>query len=214
MQNVNDEIKCDANVKMTQSNHETVQSNHETVQSNHETVQSNHETVQSNHERPESNDSCAIECQVVRLLNEKKLTLVTAESCTGGMISAKLVAVPGVSEVFLAGLVTYANKAKRRFLSVKKNSLKEHGAVSEKVAKQMAIGAKKSMKADAAISVTGIAGPGGGTLKKPVGLVYIGCTVCDKTKVIKRNFTGSRQEIREAATQEALTLLYNCLKEC
>ena len=111
------------------------------------------------------------------LLKMDELTVTTAESCTGGLVAARLVDVPGVSEVFKQGFITYSNKAKRKLLNVKKTTLKEFGAVSEKTAREMAKGAILASGADAAIATTGIAGPDGGTEEKPVGLVYIGVSV-------------------------------------
>ena len=115
--------------------------------------------------------------EVVKLLEEDELTVTTAESCTGGLVAARLVDVPGVSEVFKQGFITYSNKAKRKLLNVKKTTLKEVGAVSEKTAREMAKGAILASGADAAIATTGIAGPDGGTEEKPVGLVYIAVSV-------------------------------------
>ena len=111
----------------------------------------------------------------VALLRKNRLTVTTAESCTGGMLSAKLVDIPGVSEVFQEGYITYSNKAKRRLLNVSKTTLKKYGAVSTQTAREMAIGAVFAASADIAVSITGIAGPDGGDDEKPVGLVFIGC---------------------------------------
>ena len=149
----------------------------------------------------------SLEGDVVRLMSENNLTLCTAESCTGGMLGARIVNVPGASDVFKAGFVTYSNKAKRKFLNVKKKTLKVHGAVSEKTAKEMAKGAMKAAGTDAAVSTTGIAGPGGGTPEKPVGLVYI-CAVVGKRVCVKEcRFSGSRSEIRQSTVETALTML-------
>ena len=138
------------------------------------------------------------------MLIEKDLTLGTVESCTGGMISARLTNVPGVSAVLKNCFVTYSNKAKRKLVGVKKETLEKHGAVSKQVAKEMAKGLANLHKTDVAIAVTGIAGPGGGSKEKPVGLVYIGCCVNGHTKVIKCHFSGSRLEIRQATVAKAL----------
>ena len=113
---------------------------------------------------------------VADLLLANDLTVTTAESCTGGMIAARIINVPGVSECYKAGLVTYSNKAKRKFLGVRKSTLDKYGAVS-KTAGEMAKGAALLLKADVAVAVTGIAGPDGGTEEKPVGLVYIGAVL-------------------------------------
>ena len=148
-----------------------------------------------------------LEEAVVRLLMKYDLTVSTAESCTGGMIAARLVNVAGVSEVFREGYVTYSNKAKRKLLKVGKNTLKEFGAVSKQTAEEMARGGMEFSDSDVCIDVTGIAGPDGGTKEKPVGLVFGGCCVRGETEVEKWNFRGSRQEIREQSAMAALDLL-------
>ena len=150
---------------------------------------------------------------IVNLLKEKNMTVTTVESCTGGLLSATLVDVSGASEVFYQGVVTYANEAKVRLVGVKEETLRAHGAVSEETAREMAEGGCKSANANAALSVTGIAGPGGGTKEKPVGLVYIGCCVNGNTVVQKNNFSGSRREVREQSVAGALKLLYECLQK-
>ena len=152
-------------------------------------------------------EQVTLEDAVVRLLSENSLTLCTAESCTGGLVSARLVNVSGASDVFKCGHVTYSNKAKRRMLGVKKSTLDEHTAVSAEVAGEMAKGARKSCKADVAVSVTGLAGPGGGTEQIPVGTVYIGCDVKGKVTVREYHFSGNRSKIRENAAAAALTLV-------
>lgn len=158
-----------------------------------------------------SGEDCTLEDAVVNLLHAKKLTAACAESCTGGMLSARLVSVPGVSEVYRAGFVTYSNKAKKKLLNVKSETLKKHGAVSRKTAREMALGAAAVSGADVTAAITGIAGPGGGTEKKPVGLVYIACSVRGKVTVKKFFFNGNRQKIREAACTSALLLMRNCI---
>lgn len=152
-------------------------------------------------------EQVTLEEAVMRLLSENSLTLCTAESCTGGLVSARLVNVSGASDVFKCGHVTYSNKAKRRMLGVKKSTLDEHTAVSAEVAGEMAKGARKSCKADVAVSVTGLAGPGGGTEQIPVGTVYIGCDVKGKVTVREYHFSGNRSKIRENAAAAALTLV-------
>lgn len=121
--------------------------------------------------------------------------------------------VPGISEVYKFGTVVYSNKAKRRFLGVKKSTLQKHGAVSEKTAEEMARGAALMGKADVAVAITGIAGPDGGTEEKPVGLVYITCCVKGKCAVKKCRFSGNRNKIRESAVSAALTLTRDCVLE-
>ena len=152
-------------------------------------------------------DDDRIENTIYECLNsgEKPLTISTAESCTGGMIASKLIEVPGISENFIEGIVSYSNEAKIKRLKVKKETLEKYGAVSEEVAREMLAG----LKTDIGISTTGIAGPGGGTKNKPVGLVYIGIKVKDEVKVFKRELKGDRNKIRQRAMMHAL---YNLLK--
>ena len=149
----------------------------------------------------------SLEEAVVDLLREQELTVTTVESCTGGLLAGRLVNVPGVSEVLKQGFVTYSNKAKRKLVGVKKVTLRESGAVSEKTAREMARGAVLATGADAAVAVTGIAGPEGGTKEKPVGLVYIAAAVRGQTYVQECHFTGDRVKIRESSVAAALTLL-------
>ena len=156
-------------------------------------------------------DDVTLEKAVVDLLLANKLTVSTVESCTGGLLAARLINVPGVSEVFKSGYITYSNKAKRRLLGVKKNMLEKHGAVSEEVARAMAKGAAAVSKADVVVSVTGIAGPDGGTEEKPVGLVYIGCHVCGRYMVRKCLFSGDRAKVRESTVAAALSLMRECI---
>ena len=145
-----------------------------------------------------------LEMAVADLLMANDLTVTTAESCTGGMIAARIINVPGVSE-------TYSNKAKRKFLGVRKSTLDKYGAVSSKTASEMAKGAALLMKSDVAVAVTGIAGPDGGTEEKPVGLVYIGCSVKGEVTVKEYHFSGTRSQIREATTSAALILMRSCI---
>ncbi|MGF7016398.1 nicotinamide-nucleotide amidase [Lachnospiraceae bacterium PF1-21] len=144
---------------------------------------------------------------VVKLLKAKGYTLATAESCTGGLLSGRLINVAGISEVFKEGFVTYANEAKMRSLGVKEETLAQYGAVSKETAREMSEGVCQVTGADVGISVTGIAGPDGGTKEKPVGLVYIGCTVKGETRVEEFFFTGNRKKNRDYAVVRALTLL-------
>ena len=144
---------------------------------------------------------------VVRLLDKYGLTVTTAESCTGGMVAAKIVNVPGASDVFNEGFITYSNKAKRKVLDVSKATLKKYGAVSEETAREMALGGVLAADADACVAVTGIAGPDGGTQEKPVGLVFLSCCIKDEVSVEECHFHGTRAEIREQAATAALDLL-------
>ena len=148
-----------------------------------------------------------LEHKVAEMLCKSNLTISTAESCTGGMIAAKLISYPGVSQVFLEGAVTYSNEAKVRRLGVKKETLDLYGAVSKETAREMAEGICRECGSDISVVTTGIAGPGGGTEEKPVGLVYIGVCFKGETVVEKFIFQGERDKIRERATMNALNLL-------
>ena len=148
-----------------------------------------------------------LEETVVRLLEKYDLTAATAESCTGGLLAGRIINVPGASEVFKEGFITYSNKAKRKRLDVGKSTLKKYGAVSEQTAREMATGGAFAADADVCVSVTGIAGPDGGTEEKPVGLVYMACYLKDKVSVECWNFKGNREKVREQAVEKALDLL-------
>ncbi|TAH72159.1 MAG: competence/damage-inducible protein A [Anaerolineaceae bacterium] len=154
-----------------------------------------------------------LEEAVVRLLIKHNLTLVTAESCTGGLLSGRIVNVAGASDTFKEGFITYSNQAKIKYLEVNPDILKTHGAVSEETAREMAIGAVKASGCDVSIAVTGIAGPGGGTEEKPVGLVYISCHISGKTFISQRHFKGSREKIREHSVVAALDLIRRSILE-
>ncbi len=158
-----------------------------------------------------TDNEVTLEKAVVDLLTANKLTACTVESCTGGMLSARLINVPGVSEVFKSGYVTYSNKSKRRLLGIKKNILMKHGAVSEQIAREMAKSAASLAKTDVSVSTTGIAGPDGGTEEKPVGLVYIACNVCGRVTVRECHFHGGREKIRESTVAAALSLMRECI---
>ena len=160
-----------------------------------------------------TNEEDALEDVVVRLLQKYDLTITTAESCTGGMVTSRIVNVPGASEVLKEGFVTYSDKAKKKYLDVNKQTLKKYGAVSEQTAKEMAVGAAITTDCDVALSITGLAGPDGGTEETPVGTVYIGCYVNGKTVVEKYNFNGNRLKVRELSTINALDLLRRCILE-
>lgn len=155
----------------------------------------------------------SLEKEVADLLAQKNYTMTTAESCTGGMLAARMVNVPGVSGVFNAGFITYANEAKQKLVGVKQETLKTYGAVSRETAGEMAEGAAKAAGAMVAVSTTGIAGPDGGTPEKPVGLVYIGCYVDGKLAVKEYHFSGNRMEVRESTVEAALVLLKGMLAD-
>lgn len=148
-----------------------------------------------------------LEAVVIRLLRQNKHTLAVAESCTGGYISNRLTNVPGASEVFLAGVVTYSNQAKETILEVKEPSIIEHGAVSEEVAKQMAEGVRRRTGANYALSTTGIAGPGGGSADKPVGTVYIGFSSKEGAYAIRQFNPFDRETFKNVVYLQALDLL-------
>ena len=158
-------------------------------------------------------EEVTLEESIVKEMSKRNLTLTLAESCTGGMIASRIVSVPGASDVLMQGLVTYANEAKMKYLGVKGETLKEFGAVSRETAEEMSRGACDLTGTDAGLAVTGIAGPGGGTRKKPVGLVYISCTLHKKTRTEELHLGGNRAKVRSAAAQRALVLLRRCLVE-
>ena len=146
----------------------------------------------------------SIETIVSEMLIEKNLTISIAESCTGGLVSSTLINYPGISSVFIEGCITYSNESKINRLGVNQEVLKKYGAVSKEIAKEMAEGIARNFNTNVAISTTGIAGPGGGTSEKPVGLVYIGIYINGKTTVKKYLLNGNRQEIRSMATENAI----------
>ena len=152
-------------------------------------------------------DDDTMEDVIGKLLINKGLTISSAESCTGGLIAARLVNYPGISAVFKEGAVTYTNEAKMKRLRVKKDTLDKFTAVSSETAKEMAEGIAKTANTDIGIATTGIAGPGGGTCKKPVGLVYIGLYINGETYVKKCQYSGSRDVVRQRATMTALDLI-------
>ena len=152
-------------------------------------------------------DDTTLEETVAKLLVNNNMTIAVSESCTGGMLSSKLIDYPGISQSFIEGCVTYSNEAKMNRLGVKKETLDKYGAVSSETAIEMAVGIAKNLNTNIGLSTTGVAGPGGGTDEKPVGLVYIGIYINGDVKVKKCNFSGSRDKIRSRATNEALNLL-------
>jgi len=159
-----------------------------------------------------SDDGSSMEATVVRLLNEKGMTLTTAESCTGGLVSNRITDVPGSSAVFTHGYVTYADAAKVQLLSVKEETLEAHGAVSEQVACEMAEGALNASGADIAVSVTGIAGPDGGTEEKPVGTAWIGIALKGQPASAFRVYhPRNRYDFKLSASQSALNAVRKVL---
>jgi nicotinamide-nucleotide amidase len=145
--------------------------------------------------------------QLIGILLDLQQTIVTAESCTGGLIAGALTEIPGSSGAVYGGFVTYANEAKTAMIGVPEKLIADHGAVSAEVARAMAIGARKAAGADIAIAVTGIAGPGGGSEAKPVGLVHLACATAAGVSHVERRFGEmGRQGIREATVKAALEL--------
>lgn len=158
-------------------------------------------------------EDVTLEEVLVEALDRKKYTIAAAESCTAGMFVGRLVNVPGASNVLNESFITYSNEAKMKYLGVREETLKEFGAVSEETARQMAEGVAKAAKADVGVGITGLAGPGGETKEKKAGLVYIGVTVGQKTKVQKCQLRGNRQKVREVAVSKAMTMVRLALEE-
>ena len=151
--------------------------------------------------------------KLVKITNEKKNTLATAESCTGGLIAGAITAIPGSSSIFHRGYVTYSNLAKQQVLNVQSYELSKFGAVSEEVASQMAIGAKLNSNADISVAVTGIAGPSGGSEEKPIGTVFIAVASNEDITVKNCLFEGDRAEIRMSTVRTALEIILKELIE-
>ena len=158
-------------------------------------------------------DSTTLEQAIVTLLKAHEKTLGLGESCTGGLVSNRITNVPGSSEVYMGGVVTYSNDLKTRLLNVPEHMILEHGAVSSQVAEAMAVGARELARADIGIGITGIAGPTGGTPEKPVGLVYIALSHVGEERPICEDFhfAGSRADIKQRTSQAALTMLWEAL---
>ena len=148
---------------------------------------------------------------VGRLLLKSKMTLATAESCTGGLIGHRLTEVPGSSEYFLGGIIAYSNEIKESMLGVKPETLGRHGAVSAETAGEMARGARHVLGTDVAVSVTGIAGPGGGTADKPIGLTYIALAAADYERVERFVWNQDRTGNKWASSEAALQMLHDYL---
>lgn len=148
----------------------------------------------------------AAEERLVEELLKRNWLVTTVESCTGGMVSSRIVNVPGASDVLKEAYVTYCDEAKMKLAGVRKETLEKYTAVSSRTAEEMALGGLAAAKADMALSVTGLAGPGGGTEERPVGLVYVGCAVHGQAVVEELHLSGDRQTIREQAAEAALRL--------
>lgn len=156
-------------------------------------------------------DDQPIEASVVELLIRSRQTVCVAESCTGGLLAKRITDVAGASQVFVGGVISYSNQLKHELLGVSKDTIQDLGAVSQRCAAEMARGARDKIRADFALSVTGIAGPGGGTEKKPVGLVYIGLAGPKNLDVKEFRFRGTREDIRSRSATSALNMLRDAL---
>jgi competence/damage-inducible protein CinA-like protein len=141
---------------------------------------------------------------VLQMCRERGLTIGTAESCTGGLLGARLTAIPGSSDVYSGGIISYGNDVKSKLLGVRDVTLEKHGAVSEETAREMAEGCLRSLGTTLGIAITGIAGPGGGTPEKPVGTVWIAVAGIGSTRTLGRQYVGDREEIRLRSTQASL----------
>jgi nicotinamide-nucleotide amidase len=159
-----------------------------------------------------TSDDKTLEETLVSILQEKDLTLSIAESCTGGLLSGRIINCSGVSSVYKEGFITYSNEAKKKYLDVREDTLDKYGAVSEETAREMVEGLINNCNTSTAIAVTGIAGPTGGNEDKPVGLVYIGVYYNGNITVKRCNFSGNRQKIRDRAVVEGLIMLWNEVK--
>lgn len=158
-------------------------------------------------------ESGLVEDRTAELLLEKNLTIAIAESCTGGMVSSRLIAYSGISKSYKEGFITYSNEAKMRTLGVKKETLDKYGAVSEETAKEMAFGAAKVAGTDIGVATTGVAGPDGATEEKPVGLVFVCVYYKDEYNVLKINATGNRDTVRERASTSVLNLIRESIEK-
>lgn len=151
--------------------------------------------------------------EVALSLFKKKMTMAVAESCSGGLISHRITQIPGASKFFMGGMIAYSNHMKSEILKVDTKMLDEHGAVSEPVVLAMAMGILTLSRADIACAVTGIAGPGGGSVEKPVGLVYIAVVSKDDAVCKKCHFTGSREAIKLKVSNESFNLILDFLNK-
>ena len=158
------------------------------------------------------NDGDDLAALVIDMCRQRRFTIGVAESCTGGLLGVRLTAFPGSSDVFHGGVIAYDNSVKTKLLGVSDVTLDAHGAVSEEVAREMAAGCARALGTTIGISVTGIAGPGGGTLDKPVGTVWIGVSGLGEMRTVGRQYVGDREEIRQRATQAALDVVRRAIE--
>ena len=155
----------------------------------------------------------SVESKIIQYLLENKITVSTAESCTGGLLASKFTAQAGISQIYQSGMITYSNEAKIKYLKVSPSTLKSHGAVSRQVCSQMCFNLHKISKSKMTFSTTGVAGPGGGTKLKPVGLVYIGVKKGGKIEINKFLFKNKkRSSIQKATVKKALNLVLRAAK--
>lgn len=154
----------------------------------------------------------SIEAQIGYLLRQRGWRLALGESCTGGLLGHRLTSVPGASSYFAGGITSYSDRVKSSLLGVDRGTLEEHGAVSEATAIEMAQGARRAFGVEVGLSVTGIAGPGGGTATKPVGLTWIAVSTPDRTRAEEHRWEGDRAANKERSAQAALTLLASNLR--
>ena len=153
----------------------------------------------------------SLEALVGRLLRERGRTIACAESCTGGLLTSRLTDVAGSSAYVMGAVVSYTNEVKAALVGVREETLRAFGAVSEETAREMAEGVRRAIPADIGIGITGIAGPGGATAKKPVGLVYIAVATTNVTRVVRHVFSGERAEVKRQSTEAALVMLRDVL---
>jgi len=158
-------------------------------------------------------ESIGVERAIGRLLLKRKMTLAVAESCTGGLIGDRITNVPGSSRYFVGGVVAYSNKVKTTILGVERRTLQKWGAVSEQTASEMATGVCRRFRAQVGLAVSGIAGPGGGSRAKPVGLVYVGVKIGSRIIVGRHRFRGGRRAVKEQSAEAALQLCRQALED-
>jgi len=151
--------------------------------------------------------------ELFQILKDKNATLGAAESCTGGRFSAKITAVPGSSEFFIGSIISYDNSVKKKVLEIPEIDLKNHGAVSQIVAEKMAVNVREVLNCTYSISITGVAGPGGGSKDKPIGTVWFGISGPKIVLTEKKLFTGDRSQVQQSAVEFALELLINTISK-
>lgn len=155
--------------------------------------------------------SYSIARKVGNMLLERRLSLSVCESCTGGMLGAVITSMPGSSRYFAGGVIAYSDAVKKNVVGVKRSTLERYGAVSALTAREMALGVRSKLKTDIGVSITGIAGPDGGTAKKPVGLVYIAVAYGKRMWVERFVFSGGRQKVRRSSAKKALDMIKEVL---